>query len=82
MLPDEQASSKQIEIWGGLAGVKRLHLAELLYWSAGKLIIAGLCALHPEWPQERLEMETRRIFLRAGGDSGTFRKAACGGCRG
>jgi hypothetical protein len=35
------------------------------YRSARKLKIAGLRARHPEWPQERLEAETRRIFVNA-----------------
>jgi hypothetical protein len=65
MLPDEQASPKQLEILRGISGAQRLHLAEQLYWSARKLKTAGLRAQHPEWPQERLEAETYRIFLHA-----------------
>jgi hypothetical protein len=63
MLPDEQASLKQIEVLRAMPGERRLRLAERLYWSARKLKSAGLRAQHPDWPQARLEMETRRVFL-------------------
>jgi hypothetical protein len=69
MLPDEQASPKQIAILRAMSGGRRLRLAEQLaeqlYWSARRLKIAGLRAQHPDWSPERLEAETRRIFLHA-----------------
>ncbi len=65
MLSDEQASPKQIEILRAMTGEKRLQLAEKLYWSARRMKIAGLRAQHPEWSQEQLEAETRRVFLYA-----------------
>ncbi len=48
-----------------MTGEKRLQLAEKLYWSARRMKIAGLRAQHPEWSQEQLEAETRRVFLYA-----------------
>jgi hypothetical protein len=65
MLPDEQASPKQIEILRAMPGERRLRLAEELYWSARKLKRAGLRAQHPDWPDERLNGEVRQIFLHA-----------------
>jgi hypothetical protein len=65
MLPDEQASLKQIEVLRGMSGQRRLRLAERLYWSARKLKSAGLRAQHPDWPEMRLSAEMRRIFLNA-----------------
>ena len=65
MLPDEQASPKQIEFLRAMPGERRLRLAERLYWSARKLKEAGLRAQHPDWPEERLNTEVRRIFLDA-----------------
>jgi hypothetical protein len=65
MLTDEQPSPKQIEILRAMSGERRLRLAEQLYWSARKLKIAGLRAQHPDWPDERLNAEVRRIFLHA-----------------
>jgi hypothetical protein len=49
-----------------MPGERRLRLAERLYWSARKLKSAGLRAQHPDWPEERLHAEVRRIFLDAG----------------
>jgi len=65
MLTDEQPSPKQIEILRAMSGERRLRLAEQLYWSARKLKIAGLRAQHPDWPDDRLNAEVRRIFLHA-----------------
>jgi hypothetical protein len=65
MLPDEQASPKQVEILRAIPGERRLRLAERLYWSARKLKSAGLRAQHPDWTEERLSAEVRRIFLNA-----------------
>jgi len=65
MRPDEQASREQIDILRAMPGEQRLRLAERLYWSARKLKRAGLRTQHPDWPDERLDAEVRRIFLRA-----------------
>ncbi len=65
MRPDEQASLEQIDILRAMPGEQRLRLAERLYWSARKLKRAGLRTQHPDWPDERLEAEVRRIFLHA-----------------
>ena len=65
MLPDEKPSPKQIEIIRAMSGERRWRLAEQLYWSARRMKIAGLRAQHPDWPNERLEAETRQIFLNA-----------------
>jgi hypothetical protein len=48
-----------------MTGERRLQLAEQLYWSARKLKLAGLRAQHPDWPEEQLNAEVRRIFLDA-----------------
>jgi len=65
MLPDEQASPQQVEILRAMSGEQRLRLAERLYWTARKMKIAGLRAQHPDWPEERVTDEVRRIFLNA-----------------
>jgi hypothetical protein len=65
MLSDEQASPEQIAILRTMTGQRRLQLAEDLYWSARRLKMAGLRAQHPDWSQEQVETETRRIFLHA-----------------
>ena len=65
MLADEQASPEQIQAWRAMTGAQRLRLAERLYWSARKLKAAGLRHQHPDWPEERVNEEVRRIFRHA-----------------
>lgn len=65
MLPDEQASREQVTALRAMSGVQRLRLAEQLYWSARKMKRAGLHYQHPDWSEERLEDEVRRIFTNA-----------------
>ena len=65
MLPDEQASPQQLTVFRGMTGQRRLRLAEQLYWSARKMKAAGLRTQHPEWPEEQVNAEVRRVFLHA-----------------
>jgi hypothetical protein len=44
---------------------RRLRLAEQLYWSARKMKAAGLRSQHPDWPEQHLTEEVRRIFSHA-----------------
>jgi hypothetical protein len=62
MLPDEQPSPEQVQILRAIPGEQRLRLAERLYWSARKMKSAGLRAQHPDWTEERVAGEVRRIF--------------------
>lgn len=65
MLTDEQTSPEQVAAWRAMTGARRLRLAEQLYWSARKMKMAGLRSQHPDWPEERLHDEVRRIFGHA-----------------
>ena len=65
MLPDEQASPKQIEALRAIPGEGRLRLAEQLYWFARKMKAAGLRSQHRDWSEEQINLEITRIFLRA-----------------
>jgi hypothetical protein len=65
MLPDEQPSPKQIEIFRRMSGQRRLQLAENLYWFARKVKGAGVRTHHPDWSEEQVNSEVRRIFLHA-----------------
>jgi hypothetical protein len=65
MLADEQSSPEQITALRAMTGAQRLRLAERLYWSARKMKAAGLRHQHPEWPEQRLNDEVRRIFSHA-----------------
>ncbi len=65
MLPDERTTPKQIEIFRAMTGQDRWRLAEQLYWSARRMKMAGLRAQHPDWTEDQVEAETRRLFLYA-----------------
>ena len=65
ILADEKSSPEQIEVFRAMTGEQRLRLAEQLYWTARKLKLAGLRAQHPDWTEEQLNAEVRRIFLHA-----------------
>jgi hypothetical protein len=64
-LPDGRPSPEQIEALRAISGEDRMRLAEQLYWSARKMKAAGLRSQHPDWPEERVNTEVTRIFLRA-----------------
>ncbi len=44
---------------------QRWRAAHQLYWSLRRHKAAFLRDLHPEWSDEQVERETRRIFLHA-----------------
>jgi hypothetical protein len=62
MLPDEQTSPEQFAAYRAMTGAQRWKLAEQLYWSARKIKLAGLRSQHPDWPEERIADELRRLF--------------------
>ena len=65
MLTDAQTSPEQFAALRAMTGARRLRLAERLYWSARKMKTAGLRSQHPDWPEQRLTDEVRRIFSHA-----------------
>ena len=69
MLPDEQASPEQIAAFKAMSGEKRLRMAEQLYWLARKIKTAGFRAQHPDWTDEQINSEVRRVFLLAAEES-------------
>jgi len=56
---------KQIEAFRAMTPARKLEVAMQLYWSARRLKAAWLRKIHPEWREERVEDEVRRIFLHA-----------------
>lgn len=65
MLQDEQPSPEQIKIWQSMSGVEKLRLAEELWWSARDFKAAAIKTQHPDWTEEQVETEVRRIFINA-----------------
>ena len=65
MLTDEPTSPEQVAALRAMTGVRRLRLAERLYWSARKMKTAGVRSQHPDWPEPRVTDEVRRLFSHA-----------------
>jgi hypothetical protein len=65
MLPDEQPTPKQIEILRKMTPEQRWHAAHRLYWTVRRHKTAFLRCQHPDWPEDKLKDEVRRIFLNA-----------------
>ena len=64
-LPVHQAEPIEATALRAMSGERRLRLAEQLYWSARKMKAAGLRSQHPDWPEEQVKAEVRRIFRHA-----------------
>jgi hypothetical protein len=58
-------SPQQIEIYQKMLPEKKLAIAEQLYWTARELKGCGLKQQHPDWSEEQVAQEVRRIFLYA-----------------
>lgn len=65
MLPDEQASPEQLEIFRRMTPERRLSLAEQLYWSARELKAAWLRSQHADWSEAQIGREVTRLFIHA-----------------
>lgn len=59
------AEYKQKEIFSKMTAGQKLKAAERLYYSAREFKAAALRSFHPEWSEEKVLEETRRIFLHA-----------------
>ena len=55
----------QTQIFTKMSAEKKLEIATQLYYSARELKAAGLHAAHPDWSEEKIQEEVRRIFLYA-----------------
>ena len=56
----------QVEGFKRMSPAQKLDMVCDLYEAGIQLRVAGLRAGHPDWPQERLELEARRSLLHAG----------------
>jgi hypothetical protein len=48
-----------------LSGEQKLRTATAMYWSARKLKAARVRELHPDWTEEQVQEEVKRIFMHA-----------------
>ena len=51
------------EIIQAMTPEQKLNAAMRLYWSARELKSAGLRDQHPDWTEEQIQQEVRRVFL-------------------
>src|SRR5205823_9057522 len=65
MVSDERPAPEQIEIYRRMTPQERLQAAERLYWRARKVKAAELRHQHPDFDEEQVQAEVRRIFLEA-----------------
>jgi hypothetical protein len=65
MLSDEQTSAEQLAIFRRMTPEQRWRAASRLYWTARRHKGAFLRNQHPDWPEQRVEDEVRRIFQNA-----------------
>ena len=65
MLPDEQATPEQIAVFRRMTMDQRWSAAQNLYWTVRRHKTAFLQQQHPEWSEQKVDEEVRRIFLHA-----------------
>ena len=65
MLRDEETGPDQIAALRRMTPEERWRAARQLYWSARRLRAAYLRDRHPDWSEEQVEEEVRRVFLHA-----------------
>ncbi len=65
MLPHEQPSPEQIEIFRRMTPEQRWHAAHRLYWTMRRHKAAFLHSQHPDWTDEKVASEVRSTFLHA-----------------
>lgn len=63
MLADEQTTPEQFAIYRRMTPQQRLQAAEQMCWEARRLKANWLRNQHPDWNEEGIQIEVRRIFL-------------------
>ena len=61
----EEMSPEYKETLRRMSGEEKLRTASAIYWSARKIKAARLRSLHPEWVEDKIEEEVKRIFMHA-----------------
>jgi hypothetical protein len=65
MLPDEQATPEQIQIFRRMTPEQRWRAAHRLYWTMRRHKCAFVQCQHPDWSERQVLDEVRRIFSHA-----------------
>jgi hypothetical protein len=64
-VPDEDYSPEHLEILRRMTPEEKIEASFKLYWEAREFKAAGLRMLHPDWTEEQVQEEVRRIFFHA-----------------
>jgi hypothetical protein len=64
MHPSETLHPIQVQAWKKLGASGRTQLGIAMRRDARRWKFAALHAQHPDWPEDRLREELRRIYLR------------------
>jgi hypothetical protein len=65
MLADEQTSPEQFAIYRRMTPGQRWRAAHRLYWTCRRHKAAFIRGQHPEWTDQKVDDEVRRIFQNA-----------------
>jgi hypothetical protein len=65
VLTNEQPDAGQVAILRRMTPEQRWRAAHRLYWTCRRHKAAFLQSQHPDWPEELVENEVRRIFQNA-----------------
>jgi hypothetical protein len=65
MLADEQTSEEQFAIYRRMTPEQRWRAAHRLYWTCRRHKAAFIRSQHPDWSDQKVEDEVRRIFQNA-----------------
>ena len=63
---DEPIHPVQLEGFRRMTPAQKLEMLCALYEAGIQLRMAGLRGVHPDWTDERLQFEARRLLLHAG----------------
>ena len=63
---EEQLSPEQAQALRRMSPAQRWRVAHQLYWTMRRHKAAFLRAQHPDWSDQRIGDQARRIFLHAG----------------
>lgn len=59
----ETDTTMQTSILRAMTPAQRLKVMESLYWQARAFKTASLKSFHPDWPDEKIKTEVRKLFL-------------------
>jgi hypothetical protein len=63
MVAVDAHSDIQSDLLRQMTPARRLKVAESLYWQSRALKAASLKAFHPDWTEEQIKTEVRKLFL-------------------